>query len=120
MAAEELEPLWEGRVSWPRRRGNASCSSEGGAREYKKQKQGKIQRALLASQLFSAVPPLEAVKALVPIMMSVSWSNAGKPLKFRHDDISRAHVQGTAQRLVYVRLPAENKVGRLMKSMYGT
>ena len=60
-------------------------------------------------QLFSAVPPLEAVKALVSIMMSVSWSNAGKPWKFRHDGISRAHVQGTAQRLVYVRLPAGDR-----------
>ena len=32
------------------------------AREYKTKKQGKIQRALPASQLFSATPPLEAVK----------------------------------------------------------
>ena len=35
------------------------------AREYKTKKQSKIQRALLASQLFSAMPPLEDVKALV-------------------------------------------------------
>ena len=35
------------------------------AREYKTKKQGKIQRALPASQLFSAMPPLEAVKVLV-------------------------------------------------------
>ena len=42
------------------------------AREYKTKKQGKIQRALPASQLFSAMPPLEAVKVLVSIMMSVS------------------------------------------------
>ena len=41
------------------------------AREYKTKKQGKIQRALPASQLFSALPPLEAVKVLVSIMMSV-------------------------------------------------
>ena len=34
------------------------------AREYKTKKQGKIQRALPASQLFSAMPPLEAVKVL--------------------------------------------------------
>ena len=49
------------------------------AREYKTKKQGKIQRALPASQLFSAVPPLEAVKVLVSIMMSVSSSNKRKP-----------------------------------------
>ena len=69
--------------------------------------------------------PLETVKSLVSIMMSVSWSNRGKPLKLRHYDISR--VQRTAQRLVYIRLPAEDrqkygedKVCRLIKSMYGT
>ena len=48
------------------------------AREYKTKKQGKIQRVLPASQLFSARPPLEAVKVLVPILMSVSLSNKGK------------------------------------------
>ena len=35
------------------------------AREYKTKKQGKMQRALPASQLFSAMPLLEAVKVLV-------------------------------------------------------
>ena len=34
---------------------------------------------------------LEAVKVFVSIMVSVSLSNKGKPLKLRHDDISRAH-----------------------------
>ena len=48
-------------------------------------------------------------------------------LKLRHYDISGAHFQGTAQRLIYIKLPAEDrqkfcedKVGRLIKSMYGT
>ena len=92
------------------------------AREHKTKKQGKIQRVPPASQLFSAMPPL-AVKVLVSIMMSVSVSNKGKPLKLRHHDISRAHYQGTAQRLMYIKLPAEDrqkngedKVGRLIKS----
>ena len=60
-------------------------------------------------------------------MISVSWSSKGKPLKLRHYDISRAHFQGTAQRLIYIRLPAEerqeydeDKVGRIIKSMYVT
>ena len=79
------------------------------AREYKTKKQDTIQRAFLASQLFSAMPPLEAVKALVSIMMSVSWSSTGKPLKLKHYDISRAHFQGTAQRLVYIRLASEDR-----------
>ena len=73
------------------------------ARKYQTKKQGEIQRALPASQLFSSMPPLEAVKVLVSIMMSVSLSNKGKPLKLRHYDISRAHFQGTAQRLVYIK-----------------
>ena len=97
------------------------------ARESKTKKQGNIRRALPASQLFSAMPPLEAVKVLVSIMMSVGWSNKGKPLKLRHYDISRAHFQGTAQRLIDIERPAEDrqkygedKVGRLVKSMYGT
>ena len=96
-------------------------------RNYKTKKQGTIQRALLASQLFSAMPPLEIVKALVSIMMSVSWSKKRKPLNVRHYDTSRAYFQGTAQRLIYIKLPAEDrqkygedKVGRLIKSMYGT
>ena len=70
------------------------------------------------------MPLLEAVKMLVSIM---NVSNRGKPLKLRHYDISRAHFQGTAQRLMYIRLPAEDrlkygedKVGRLIKSIYGT
>ena len=97
------------------------------AREYKTKKQGKIQRSLPASQLFSAMPPLEVVKVLVSILMSVSLSNGGEPLKLRHYDVGRAHFQGTAQRIIYVRLPAEDrqkygedKVGRLTKSMRGT
>ena len=93
------------------------------AREYKRKKQGKIQRALPVFQLFSAMPPLEALKVLVSIMMSVSFSNRGKLLKLRHYDIGRAHFQGTAQRLIYIKLPAEDrqkygedKVGGLVKS----
>ena len=68
------------------------------AREYKTKKQGKNQRALPASQNFSAMPPLEAVKVLVSIMMSVSLSEKGKPLKLRHYDISSVLFQGTPQR----------------------
>ena len=93
------------------------------AREYKTKKQGKIHRALPASQVFSAMPPLDAVNVLVSIMMSVSMSKKKEPLELTHYDISGAHFQGTAQ----IKLPAENrqkygedKVGRLIKSMYGT
>ena len=63
----------------------------------------------LASQLFAAMPPLESVQALVSIMMSVGWSNKSKPLNLRHYDISRAHFLETAQRLIYIRHPAEDR-----------
>ena len=88
------------------------------AREHKTKMRGKIQRVLPASQLFSAVPLFEAVKVLLSIMMSVSEFITQR---------DRAHFQGTAQRLIYIKLPAqdrqkygEDKVGRLVKSMYGT
>ena len=97
------------------------------AREYKTKKQGTIQPALPASLLFSAMPPLESVKALVSIMMSAGWSNEGKPLKLKHCDTSRAPFLGTARRLIYVKLSAEycqkhgeDKIGKFVKSMYGT
>ena len=78
-------------------------------REYKTKKQGKIRRALPASQLFFAMPPLEAVKVLVSIMMSVSLSNKGKPLKLRHYDMRRAHFQGTGRRVIFTTLLAEDR-----------
>ena len=53
--------------------------------------------------------PLDTVKMLVSIMMSETLSNKRKSLKLRHYDISRAHFQGTAQRLIHIRLPAEDR-----------
>ena len=64
------------------------------AKEYKTKKQGKIQRALPASQLFSAMPTPEAMKVLVSIMMSVSLSNKGKPFKVE----TLRHQQSTLPR----------------------
>ena len=87
----------------------------------------KIRSRLCVQENTKRRSKVEAMKVLVSIMMSVSLSNKGKPLKLRHNDISRAHFQGTAQRLIYIRLPAEDrqkngedKVGRLIKNMYGT
>ena len=71
---------------------------------YNLKKRSNDQRFLLASQLFSAVSHL---LKLVSIMMSVGWSNNGKPSKLGHHDTRREHVQGTAQRLTCVRLPAD-------------
>ena len=78
------------------------------ARDCKTKNQCKKQRSLPASQLCSAMPPLEVVSVLVSIMF-VSWSSKGKPLKLRYHDIRRASFHGTAQGLTYIRLPAEDR-----------
>ena len=69
------------------------CRSRLCAREYKTEWQGKISRNLLASQLCSAMPPLESVKVLVSIMMSVGWSSKCNLLKSMQYDLSRAHFK---------------------------
>ena len=89
------------------------CRSRLCAREYKTKSQSKILRALLASQFCSAMPPLEAVKVLVSIMMSVGWSSKCNPLKLKQHDLSRAHFQRTAQRLKCVSV-FQRKVDRNM------
>ena len=120
-----LDLTWVDRqVLWIR---HARKFDRGCVQENTKRRSKVRHRAPPASQLFTAVPTLEAVTLLVSIMMSVSLSNKGKPLKLRHYDISRAHFQGTAQRLFCIKLPAEDRqkygednVGRLVRSMYGT
>ena len=84
------------------------------AGEYKTKKQGKIQRAILASQLFSAMPALEAVTVIVEQRESVEVETP-------------RHQHSAAQRLTHVRFPkedrqtyGEDKVGMLMKNVYGT
>ena len=64
---------------------------------------------------------------LYPLLNCSLQCHLSKLLKLRHYDISRAHFKGTGQRLIYIKLPAEDrqkygedKVGRLIKSMYGT
>ena len=82
-------------------------------------------------QLFSAMPPLEAVKSLISLF--TSWGVKGragvsaKPYKLATFDISRAHFYGRARRRVFVELVDEDreeygqdKCGLLLKSMYGT
>ena len=74
---------------------------------------------------FSAMPPLEALKMLLSLMVTLRTSKRNrKPLKLRLLDISRAHFYGHAQREIFVTLPEgdqeEGMVGLLLKSMYGT
>ena len=93
-------------------------------RECTKGKNAK--RALPAEQLFSAMPPLEALKILLSLKVTRKVSKKGKTLKIAHFDISRAHFVPKAEREVYVELPDEDKqkaldkVGRLLRTMYGT
>ena len=94
----------------------------------KTKKHGKIQRALPASQLLSAMPPLEAVKVLVSIMMSVSLSERMETMRvetLRHQQSTTSKEQPRDS--FTSKYPAEDrqkygkdKVDRLIKSMYGT
>eukprot|EP00971_Amphidinium_carterae_P085084 1683267-Amphidinium_carterae.1 len=68
-------------------------------REVKRAK--KPGEQLKASELFSSMPPLEAIKTLCSLCMSQGVSRQGKPLKLALWDISRAHLYGDAQRDLY-------------------
>ena len=75
-------------------------------------------------ELYSAMPPLEALKVLCSLMTSKKKSRFNKPLKLRILDISRAHFYGLSRRPVYTNLPpgeeVEGRCARLTKTMYGT
>ncbi|CAK0813925.1 unnamed protein product [Prorocentrum cordatum] len=95
---------------------------------------------LEVSEVFSAMPPLEAMRSLVSLM--VTWTREAplhiqeslrkkgrKPGNFKIGffDISRAHFYGKAQRRIFVELEeesrkeyGEDKCGLLLKSWYGT
>ena len=92
------------------------------AREIKARQ--KVCDQLPMSQVFSAMPGLEAVKLLCSLMMSLQKSARGKPLKLASWDISRAHFYTESVRRVFVDLPAEDaepgKCGLSLKTMYGT
>ena len=83
-------------------------------REVKKKRQ-----MLDDAELFSAMPPLEALKVLCSLMVSMMTSKHGGALM-----LSRARVSnGESSRNVYTNLPPgreqEGKCARLRKSMYG-
>ncbi|CAK0860922.1 unnamed protein product [Prorocentrum cordatum] len=82
----------------------------------------KASEQMSASELFSSTPPLEAVKLLCSLMVSMGRSPRGLPLKIGFWGVSRARLYGDAQRVLFVRLPEEEGggVARLLRSMYGT
>ena len=85
-----------------------------------------------AAELFSGMPPLECLKALLSIFVGhVHEGNRGKR-SLLMCDVSRAHFHGVPLRRLFIELPDEEKerirrsgdegdyVGLLLKTMYGT
>ena len=89
-----------------------------------KELKAKTKHALLAHELFSAMPPWEMVKSLLSLLVSDGVSS--ESLVLGVFDISRAHFMAPATRELYVEIPdedrgpgEENLIGRLNRSMYG-
>ena len=86
-------------------------------------KRAGLGATLTAAEVFSAMPPTEALRVLASLAMH-RQSKRGKPLKIAVFDIRRAHLYGEAQRDVYVDLPEgdreEGMCALLKKSLYGT
>ena len=76
------------------------------------------------SDLFSAMPPVESLKALVSHVMTERVDRRGRKLVHAVFDVSRAHFYGVFERDVYVEPPSElhrpGLVAKLNKTMYGT
>ena len=91
-------------------------------REIKKAKSEHEQ--LEPSDVFSAMPPLQSLKALVGHVMTERVDKRGRILVLAVFDVSRAHFYGVCERDVYVEPPAElhrpGLVAKLNKTMYGT
>ena len=73
--------------------------------------------------VFSATPPLEPLRLILSITMSVG-SDGGEPVVLRFLDVSRAHPHVPIKRLVYIELPLEANAplgmcGRLNGLLYG-
>jgi hypothetical protein len=83
------------------------------------------QRALPDHMLFSSMPPLEAVKVLCSLMVSVRVNKRKRaPYSMKLFDISRAHFYGASKRRVFVTLPEGDELAEhcalLQRTMYGT
>ena len=65
----------------------------------------KASEPLPEHESFSAMPPLEALKALCSLLVSREKSRFGRDLKLKILDISRAHFYGASRRRVFCNLP---------------
>ena len=107
--------------------------NKGDKEEYKvrsrlvgKELKAKTKEALLAHELFSAMPPWEMIKALLSLLVTKGVSRSGAELELGIFDISRAHFMPKADRELYIDIPEEDrepgdegKVALLLRNMYG-
>ena len=63
-------------------------------------------------QVFSAAPPLEALRVLISISRQEDVPQVADPLLISIADVSKAHFNADAVRNVYVRLPGEDSVSK--------
>ena len=95
------------------------------SRRVGKELKAKTREALLAHELFSAMPPWEMIKALLSLMVTSGVSKTNEELELGTFDISRAHFMAKADRELYIEAPAEdwepgdeNKAAKLRRNMY--
>ena len=78
-----------------------------------KELKAKTKETLLAHQLFSAMPPWEAVKTLLSLLVTDGVDCAGtspeEELEMAIFDISRAHFMPKCKRELYIELPPEDR-----------
>ena len=117
----------------------SECTERQGRPGLEKQKEKKVRARLVVreikkakseyeklepSDVFSAMPPVESLKALVSHVMTERVDKRGRILVLAVFDVSRAHFYGVCERDVYVEPPAElhspGLVAKLSKTMYGT
>ena len=76
------------------------------------------------SDVFSAMPPVESLKALASHVVTERVDRRGRPLVLAVFDVLRAHSYGVCERDVYMEPPSElhrpGLVAKLNKTMYGT
>ena len=88
------------------RKGQSSIGCE----EIKKAK--SQDEKLEPSDVFSAMPPVESLKALVSHVMTERFDKRGRTLVLAVFDVSRAHFYGVCERDVYVEPPASWTCGK--------
>ena len=76
------------------------------------------------NDVFSAMPPVESLKALVSHVMAERVDRRGRNLVLAVFDVGRAHFNGVCERDVHVEPPSElhrlGLVAKLNKTKYGT